>query len=313
MTTGSSIEYRENLGGMDCGTAREALSALLDGEALPCTQRELDAHLADCHECRQWRETAHLVTRHARLTPAASGLDSTERILAAVLADRPYGERRRSVRLVRVALAATAFAHAVIIVPALAGRAGPGVSLQAARELAAFNLTLAVALLAAAVRPVWARPMLPVVGVAAGFLTVIDLWDTANGYTTLRAEAPHLVTVLGAVLLALLAARASGGGTDGPARRPQRRQALLRALRPRRLLPDVAGFVRLPLLKGAWHAEHGLVRGRLRGAPADEGLAHDGRGDDLRGGDLLRENLLGDDLLGDGLLRNEGGPRRRIA
>jgi predicted anti-sigma-YlaC factor YlaD len=236
---------------MDCGIAREALSALLDGEALPCSQGDLDAHMAGCHECRQWREAAHLVTRHARLTPASSAPDNTERILAAVLADRPSIRRKRTAPRVRGALAATALAHAVIIVPALIGRAGAGVSLQAARELAGFNLTLAVALLAAAARPVWARAMLPVVGVAAGFLMLIDLVDTAGGYTTLRAETPHLITVVGAVLLALLARGRAQGGTDDPAQRPLRRQALWRTFRQRRLLPDLARFVQPPTRSGA--------------------------------------------------------------
>jgi predicted anti-sigma-YlaC factor YlaD len=262
---------------MDCGTAREALSALLDGEVLPCTQGDLDAHLADCLECPQWQEAAHLVTRHARLTPAPSVPDSTEHILAAVLAARPSVRRSRTARLVPIALAATALAHGVIIVPALVGRAGPGVSLQAARELAAFNLTLAAALLAAAARPAWTRAMLPVVGVAAGFLTLIDLVDTAGGYTTLRAEAPHLITVVGAVLLAVLA-RAPGGGTDGPAQRPLRRQALLLALRLHRLLPKLAGFVRPPVSNRAWTAEHNSARVRLPAASTDDGT--DRAGDD---------------------------------
>jgi hypothetical protein len=113
--------------------------------------------MAGCHECQQWREAAHLVSRHARLTRPLSVPDGTERILA----DRPSRGRKRTVRLVCCALAATALAHGVIIVPALIGRAGPGVSLQAARELAAFNVTLAVALLAAAARPAWARQCCP--------------------------------------------------------------------------------------------------------------------------------------------------------
>ncbi|MDX6347896.1 MAG: hypothetical protein QOF84_2686 [Streptomyces sp.] len=270
MTTGSSTGNRENPAGMDCGTAREALSALLDGEAQPCTQGDLDAHMAGCHECRQWREAAHLVTRHARLTPAPSAPDSTERILAAVLADRPSVRRKRTTRLVRGALAATALAHSVIVVPALVGRAGPGVPLQASRELAAFNLTLGVALLAASARPVWARAMLPVVGVAAGFLTLIDLVDTASGYTTLRAEAPHLITVAGAVLLAVLA-RGPGGDFDDPAQRPLRRPALLRALRRRQLLPDLARFVLPPVSSGGWNTARGSARVRTRTAPPDDG------------------------------------------
>jgi hypothetical protein len=156
----------------------------------------------------------------------------------------------------------------VIIVPALVGRAGAGVSLQAARELAGFNITLAVALLAAAARPVWARAMLPVVGVAAGFLMLIDLVDTASGYTTLRAETPHLITVVGAVLLAVLA-RGPAGGTDDPAQRPLRRQALLRTFRQRRLLPDLARFVRPPVHSRAWNTAHS-ARVRLRTARTDD-------------------------------------------
>jgi predicted anti-sigma-YlaC factor YlaD len=256
---------------MDCDTAREAMSALLDGEALPCARKDLDTHVAVCHQCQQWREAAHLVTRRARLTAAPSVPDSTERILAAVLADRPPARGRPTVRLVRLvrrALAATALAQGVIIVPALAGRAGPEVPLHAARELAAFNITLAVALLAAAARPAWARAMLPVVGVAAGFLALFSLVDSAGGYTTLRTEAPHLITLLGAVLLVLLT-RVSSGDTDGPAQRPLRRRPLLRALRQRRLSSGLAGFIRPPARGIAWKGAQRSVRVHSRTAPVD--------------------------------------------
>ncbi|TKA02242.1 hypothetical protein [Actinacidiphila oryziradicis] len=265
-TTGGRDDRTEK----DCGTAREALSALLDGEAMPCAREDLDTHMTACHECRQWREDAHLVTRRARLTSAPPVTDSTERILTAVLADRPPRDGSRSARLLRAGLAVTALAHGVIIVPALVGRAGLGVPLQAARELAVFNLTLAVALLGAAVRPTWARAMLPVVGVSAGLLELIDLVDTASGATTLAAETPHLITLLGAVLLAMLT-RFVGADSGGPGQRRLRRQNLLRTLRQRRLLSGLAGFVPPPARAMAWKAAHGSARARTAPAPADNG------------------------------------------
>jgi predicted anti-sigma-YlaC factor YlaD len=281
MKTVLSSGNRKDSDGMDCDTAREALSALLDGEALPCTPEDLDAHTATCHECRHWREAAHLVTRRARLTSASSAPDSTDRIWAAVLANRPSGRRKRTAGLVRGALAATALAHGLIIVPAAIGWAGRGVPLQAERELAVFNLTLAVALLTAAARPAWARAMLPVVGVAAGLLALISLVDIAVGEATLLAEAPHLITLVGAVLLAMLI-RVSGGDTDGPARRSPPLQGLRRALRQRFPLSGLAGFVRPSAHSGVWTAAHGPTRARWRTALADDGTDSAEDGDPVR-------------------------------
>jgi predicted anti-sigma-YlaC factor YlaD len=263
---------------MDCGTAREALSALLDGEALPCARGDLDTHIATCDECQQWREAAHLVTRRARLTSALSVPNSTERILAAVLADRPARPGILYARLLRSGLAATALAHGVIFVPAIVGRAGLGVPLQAARELGVFNITLAVALLGAAVRPAWARAMLPVVGVAAGLLELVDVVDTAGGSTTLAAEAPHLITLLGAVLLAMLT-RLAGGDSGGPGQRRLRRQDLLRTLWQRRPHSGLAGFVTLPARRVRWNEARGTARARSRTANADADDGTDGAED----------------------------------
>jgi predicted anti-sigma-YlaC factor YlaD len=38
---------------MDCGTAREAQSALLDGEVMPGAREDLDIHVAACRRCQQ--------------------------------------------------------------------------------------------------------------------------------------------------------------------------------------------------------------------------------------------------------------------
>ncbi|MFK0290199.1 zf-HC2 domain-containing protein [Streptomyces sp. NPDC090442] len=49
---------------MLCSRIRTALSARLDGEALPpgLTTRRLDDHLAGCRDCRQWGARARALT-----------------------------------------------------------------------------------------------------------------------------------------------------------------------------------------------------------------------------------------------------------
>ncbi|MCB0946449.1 MAG: zf-HC2 domain-containing protein, partial [Mycobacterium sp.] len=39
---------------MDCDTAREALSARIDGEREPIPGARVDEHLAGCPACRDW-------------------------------------------------------------------------------------------------------------------------------------------------------------------------------------------------------------------------------------------------------------------
>jgi predicted anti-sigma-YlaC factor YlaD len=237
------------MSGMGCDAAREAMSALLDDEASPCDPGALAEHVADCPPCQDWREAAHLVTRRSRLTLALPVPDGTERILAAVHADRaarPSPRHARTARLARTGLAAAALAHSVIFVPALIGRAGPQVPPNASHELGVFNLALAVGLLAAVIRPAWARAMLPLVGATALFLTVSSLCDAARGETTLQHELPHLITVAAALFLALLA-RAEDAGRDGPGRRPTDRGDLSRWPWQLRWFPHLlrltAGFV----------------------------------------------------------------------
>ncbi|MFI1198035.1 zf-HC2 domain-containing protein [Streptomyces sp. NPDC020883] len=49
---------------MLCSRIRTALSARLDGEALPpgLTARRLDDHLAGCADCRQWQARARALS-----------------------------------------------------------------------------------------------------------------------------------------------------------------------------------------------------------------------------------------------------------
>jgi predicted anti-sigma-YlaC factor YlaD len=190
--------------------ARAELSAWLDGEQSAVLAVPLAEHLAGCLACQEWQKAAQNITRQVRTTPAGPVPDQTERVLAAVLAERAAERRpRRFTPQLRAALGAVAAAQFVIIVPAILGHAGGGTPVHSSRELGVFNLALAVGFAVAALRPSLARGMLPLAGFASAALIVASLVDSAMSYTTVAAEAPHLITALGAVLLYMLV-RAGG-------------------------------------------------------------------------------------------------------
>lgn len=184
--------------------ARAELSARFDGEQSDELSATLAEHLADCASCRQWQRSAQTVTTLVRQAPVPVPPDRTEELLAAVLADQAPRRhtRRRLLLQARAGLAAVAAGQFVLIVPALVfGNAGGGTPVQASHELGAFNLALAVGFIVAALRPSLARGMLPLAGVASATLFVLAFVDSALGHTTLKAEAPHLITILGSLLL----------------------------------------------------------------------------------------------------------------
>jgi predicted anti-sigma-YlaC factor YlaD len=190
---------------INCATAREALSASLDGEQAQQSLLVVNGHVTDCAGCRSWQEAAHRLTRATRLAPARAVADDTARILEAVIADRKVQRRvTRRPQLVRAGLALAALAQLVAVIPALVlGNGGIGVPPHASRELGAFNLALAVGFAVAAMRPLLARGMLPLVGAATAALIVLSTIDTIQGETTLPAEVPHLIAVAGLALLYL--------------------------------------------------------------------------------------------------------------
>jgi predicted anti-sigma-YlaC factor YlaD len=200
--------------------ARAELSAWLDGEQSAVLAVPLAEHLAGCPACQEWQQAARKITRQVRTAPAGPVPDQTERVLAAVLADQaPERRPRRFTPQVRAALAAVAAAQFVIIIPAILGHAGGGTPIHSSRELGVFNLALAVGFAAAALRPALARGMLPVAGFASAALIVLSLVDSAQSYTTVAAETPHLITLVGAVLLYVLARAGSGAPGSSPAGR----------------------------------------------------------------------------------------------
>lgn len=73
---------------MPCSRFRTALSARVDGEALPpdTTGPALDAHLASCAPCRRWEEDARRL-REATLPADDGDARGADRLLARLRAD----------------------------------------------------------------------------------------------------------------------------------------------------------------------------------------------------------------------------------
>jgi len=194
---------------MKCSDVRTALSAALDGEPAGVPTAQVTAHLAGCPECAAWQARAAEATRQVALGPAEVP-DLTEGVLAALNADPRVAAARAAARrrqapdpdggrrqILRVAVAVMAVAQLLLAVPVLFGIGGP----HAGREMASFDIALAVGFGLAAWRPEWARPFVPVAGVLAACLSLTSGMDMLNSSIAFAHETGHLVAVVQAGLL----------------------------------------------------------------------------------------------------------------
>ncbi|HKT01657.1 MAG TPA: hypothetical protein VJT31_19200, partial [Rugosimonospora sp.] len=89
----------------------------------------------------------------------------------------------------------------VLALPALIDPTGAATGIHASREMASFDLAVAVGFLLAAYRPARARAYLPLALVLALCLAVTSGIDVARGATVITHEIGHLVAVVQAALL----------------------------------------------------------------------------------------------------------------
>lgn len=194
---------------MRCDDARLALSARLDGEAETRLTVLLDEHLAGCAGCRGWLAQAERITRAVRVQ-AVDVPDLTVRILAAAHAEGalPGAARRpgpiRWARL-RWCLGALAVIQLMLAIPDLLGVASH--EAHAGREVAAFDIALAVGLLIAACYPEYARIFTPVVVTLVVCFATISALDVIEGVVSPSRVAVHTIALLQAALLWRLARR----------------------------------------------------------------------------------------------------------
>lgn len=199
---------------MDCGAAREAISALLDEEQLGVDRGALERHLEACPECRRWREGAHTVTRRVRLAPARAGSPLAHAFIAELIAGARPKRRPREIVLTRAALAAVAVAQMVwVTLPALVF-GDRGAPIHVSHEMGSFDMAVAVGFLVAAWRPGRAQGMRALLGAAALLLVATAVLDLAQGRTSVGDEAPHLLVVGGWLLLRHVAVLTPRSGNE---------------------------------------------------------------------------------------------------
>ena len=200
---------------MRCDAVRTALSVRLDGEADTHLRVDLDAHLDGCPACRAWLTQAERITRVVRVQ-SVQVPDLTAQILAAAqregvfprpATDRAYGAAAQRWNVLRWCLGLLAVVQLIIAVPGLLGEIGH--EAHSGREVAAFDIALSVGLLIAAFYPEYARFFAPVVITLVLCFGTISALDVMQGVVTPSRVAVHVIAVVQAGLLWLLARRAT--------------------------------------------------------------------------------------------------------
>jgi predicted anti-sigma-YlaC factor YlaD len=226
---------------MDCSDAREAISALLDDEPLGVDPAELSSHVAECGECDAWRESAHRITRRARLSPARSAPTAPGALLTAIRDEMHVRSRTRAVPTgARLGLVAIAIAQIVLTLPALIFGSDHEAPMHVAHEMGSFDMALAIGFLIVAWQPQRARGMHLLVGAAAALLLVTAVVDLLAGRTSLSDEAPHLLVIVGWMLMYRVAFQ-TPREADG-----DRRQGLPRERQPAIFGSDLPSWQTVP-------------------------------------------------------------------
>lgn len=198
---------------MDCDTAREALSARIDGEREPIPAARVDEHLLGCDSCRQWQAAAVEQTQLMRRLAGRSQLSAVRSA-----PDRqPPRMRGPSVSWPRWALGAVGVVQlGLAIAQGLGAHLGVPHAATAGHvlnESTAWSAALGVVMIAAAVRPVVAGGLTWVLGAFAAFLMLYEITDTEAGRVTIDRPLTHLPVVVGTVLALLVWRRDHGQGT----------------------------------------------------------------------------------------------------
>ncbi len=193
--------------GMNCQHCRDALSARLDDEEAGLASVAIDHHVAHCGACRAWWERAVALNRSVRIGPAHVVPDLSGPILAAAAAEREaLAETSRPWRLPwRVGLVVVALAQLALALPGLVLGGHGEEAAHLANELLSFDIALASGFVFAAVRPVRAWGMVPIVAVLVALLALTSSIDLIEGRASALREVTHLLEAVGLGFLWALA------------------------------------------------------------------------------------------------------------
>lgn len=183
---------------MRCATAREAISALLDGEEPGAPDTDVAAHLDDCADCRRWADDVGALHRTLRIRPAEQVPDLSIEVMSRA---RPLVTDRR---WTRITLAVVGALLALANLPALlAEPAHTGVG-HMSRHIGIFDLALAVGFLYAARRPHAARGLFPMAAALGVFMAAGVAYDAVFGHALGVPPTHHLLELTGVALLVAL-------------------------------------------------------------------------------------------------------------
>ncbi len=190
---------------MSCERWIEAISAIADGEDPGIDRRLVDAHVARCASCREFRAELDRLRGLGRVRPSLAVPDLSRRIVAlnaaADRASRWWG--------LRALLGAVAISIATLSAPALVLGEEHDLGAHEARHLGAFAVAYAAGLLVVATRPARARTMLPVAVILAAAILITSVVDIAQGRVPFLDETIHLPELASVVLVWLLAVPAA--------------------------------------------------------------------------------------------------------
>jgi predicted anti-sigma-YlaC factor YlaD len=195
---------------MRCTRFREAISARIDDEDPGLPAAEIDAHLAECPDCRSWAGAAASPALRALASagdPAAIDPALLTQLLRPSAAAAPARPALISTVEWRVVLALIGLAQVVLAWPGVFLHDGHA-SIHLAHELTAWDMGLAAGFLVVAWRPARAWGMLPLVGVLVAAMVVTSGVDFASGHALLGREAVHALAFAGLGCLWALARRA---------------------------------------------------------------------------------------------------------
>lgn len=185
---------------MDCDTARQALSARIDGEREPIPAVRVDEHLAECDACSRWQAAA---VGQTQLLKRLAGRSQLSEVRAP-----PEGHPSR-LRTVpgswpRWALGAVALIQLALAVSHGLGGGHSSGGGHVHNESIAWSAALGVAMLAGALRPAAALGLAWVLGAFTLFLVSYEVADVSDGRITATGPLTHLPVAAGAILALLL-------------------------------------------------------------------------------------------------------------
>lgn len=197
-------------------TTREAISAILDGEAAILSAADVEQHLAGCTSCVTWKRRAEDVSRRGRVASMAPIPDLVGAVMANAALSRPNRLRGRlqdrlpgwlSAALVVVAVTQIGIGVAQLFVPLLGhadhtGHLGLSSLGHAERETAVFNAAVGVALLWTALSPDRAvQYLLPLLLTLVTLLALVTAFDIGRGEVSWVRICTHLPVLFAALIV----------------------------------------------------------------------------------------------------------------